>query len=243
MERKGLTEDDVLIVIDWKENGSLPLASTETGDMFWTKERKEFSIFGACVYQNVGGCVRVKKCLFATEILDHDVSMSTLMVDEVLQHHVVNLPIVKRISFWSDCGPHFRAYQFLGHVEEVWVPKYKCTIRINYFAEKHGKGVCDGLFAEITKWLGRCLKQPGIVIDTIDGFVRAMRSESESDMVVDPPSEGGVEYFWKEVESDQRPPRELQVLPPDVPDSTDILRRGSSNPRRSRGELVQLCFF
>ena len=58
------------------------------------------------------------------------------------------------ISFWSDCGNHFRSgelrYYLLNDLyESLRLP----SIKVNYFAEYHGKSEVDGHFGVLARWL------------------------------------------------------------------------------------------
>ena len=48
-ERDNLEPGHVLIVLDWKENLSLPMAVIETSSMYWTSVRVQVSCFGGVV--------------------------------------------------------------------------------------------------------------------------------------------------------------------------------------------------
>ena len=77
--------DSVVVLFDWKENLTLPLANVETGDMFWANSRKEVSVLGFAVWQYVGEAPVLQKTMVAyiSEILDHTSLISDVLIDKV----------------------------------------------------------------------------------------------------------------------------------------------------------------
>ena len=88
----------------------------------------------------------------------------------VLNNLVPNQNAVKRFSWWSDCGKHFRN-RFLAHdilVENfVDIPE----VDLQFLGEYHGKSPADGHFS----WIGTCAKNAAADwVDVPADFVQAV---------------------------------------------------------------------
>jgi len=124
-ERSDLAAGHLLIVIDWKENITLPQAHVETGGMFWTSERMPVACFGAAIYERTtdDSPVEVSYCV----VLDHTCVASGVMLGRVL--HCVRCPEkVKHASIWADCATHFMAVEFIGIAEHLLTERFHCVI-------------------------------------------------------------------------------------------------------------------
>ena len=74
----------------------------------------------------------------------------TEVIDEVVAHK----DQISTIHLWSDCGPHFRSYENLGHHYRMALDLQK-NVEVNYFAEKHGKGDVDSFSSHFMQWFKR----------------------------------------------------------------------------------------
>jgi hypothetical protein len=52
----------------------------------------------------------------------------------------------RALVYWSDVGPHFRAYKVLGGIAYDLLSQTKWDQHVNYGMEEHFKNVCDGRF-------------------------------------------------------------------------------------------------
>ena len=96
------------------------------------------------------------------------------MLDQI-KLYITCAPDMKHVTFWCDCGLHFRTYEILGYLQKNLFGVYKCSIRLCFFAEKHGKGVVDLLFAHIRRWIATALLEPKIVISDILALASVLR--------------------------------------------------------------------
>ena len=103
--RATLPESEVIVWYDWKQNITLPLARVQTADQFYGTARMEVTCFGALVQRGA-----VTKCfVYVTDIIEHSALFTAVILNEIRGE--LAFRGVDRVHFWSDCGPHFRAYE------------------------------------------------------------------------------------------------------------------------------------
>lgn len=93
----------------------------------------------------------------------------------------------KHLTVWADCGPHFRSYEFLWNLVELCQTVFE-TVDLNFFAEHHGKGRCDGAFGLQRRWVADYARHS--VIDSLDAMEKALQSGAAATMALDPPPHG-----------------------------------------------------
>jgi hypothetical protein len=194
-----------MVWYDWMANLSLPVAHVETTDQFYGTDRMGLSVFGVVIEQYHGPArgTTLKYIVLVSQILDHTALFSGVMLDRV-KEFIEDLPSVKHISFWCDCGPHFRAWEHLAYLQKSWFEVYNCVVRLNFFAEKHGKGLVDSLFGHVRRWLRTRLLTPGTLVKVVEELAAVFEKGATVDMQMDPPPHGP-EYHVRVVESAQKP--------------------------------------
>ena len=201
VELENLSQEQVLLWSDYKQNLTVPLAHTETGDMFYGASRMEMTCWGCLVFQRRGGKLTTKHIIVLSSIIEHTVLVSNLLYAEVAKH-IPDLAGVSEVLVWSDCGPHYKGYDhvagWIGEWVEASVPR---KVRLSYFGEKHGKGQVDGLFGQIEGWLKDYFKTPKRRIATIDEMETVLRSAATQAMATDPT----VQYAVVRWEPEQKP--------------------------------------
>ena len=103
-EREAPPEHHVALVMDWKENLSLPIAGVETSTMYWTSERMPLSCFGPAVYQNVGGGrgIATQYVPSVSNIMDHSCEASAATMR--LCSWSEDKKSVQHTSVWMGCA-------------------------------------------------------------------------------------------------------------------------------------------
>ena len=199
---------------DWMQNLSFPLAHVGANTMFYGTARMEVAVFGVHIVQNHGGAkgVTIKSVVAVTDIIDHTSPFAGIIMDNV-KAHVDDILNVERFEFWADCGPHFRAYEFLGYCYKEWCELFNIVIRICYFAEKHGKGVVAGVFAHVRGWIRTALATPDTLVKTMDGLVDTFQRAAEQDKLLDPT---GPTYHVMRIASDRQPAKYYRVTSPKI---------------------------
>lgn len=163
LELEYMGDKKCMIVIDFKENLRIGGGPVETKANFFTQ--KQISDLGiAVIYKNKKGYKEVSYYNYFSEILTHDSVYSADCLKELLIRE--EMKSFEDISIWSDGGNHFRSQEFLGSIFEELNIKLHKNIKMNYFAEYHGKSLVDGHFGLITKWLKECMTTN--YINTID---------------------------------------------------------------------------
>ena len=154
--RASMSPGELLVWYDWMQYVTLPLAHTQTANEFYGTARMETPVFGAYILQHIGDerGAFVKYVVVVSAELDHTALRTGQVVDE-LKKHVERIRDVKRISVWMDCGPHFRAYEHLAYWQREWFTSdgFRGEVVLNWFVEKHGKGLVDGLFGRVRGWI------------------------------------------------------------------------------------------
>lgn len=147
-----MKDHEAIIVLDFKENLKLGSGPVEVGKDFF--ERTQVSCLGCAVH--IGHTDKT----FSThyfDVLSYSLSHDGLYVREAMN---LVIPLVQQLAggtlsdlaLWMDCGPHFRCFEVL-HDLLIDVPECFAipTVRINYFAEHHGKSLVDGHFGHVSR--------------------------------------------------------------------------------------------
>jgi len=77
--------------------------------------------------------------------------MGSLLLEKVLEQLAADH--IQQVSFWSDCGAHFRSYAMMARACVRMVRKYRHSFAWNFYGERHGKGRVDGFFGLLDQWL------------------------------------------------------------------------------------------
>lgn len=205
-----LTEKQALLWSDFKQNLSVPVAQTQTSTMFYGTSRMELTCWGCIVFRKKGGDTYTKNIVVLSSIIEHSCLVSNLLYEEVSKH-IDDFQEVSEILVWSDCGPHYKAYDhvagWIGNFVEAPQPR---SVRLQYFAEKHGKGQVDGLFAQVEAWIASFLKTPGSCIASIDEMEKVLAKEAARATKLDP----RMSYCVIRWEPEHKPPAMWVLQPP-----------------------------
>jgi hypothetical protein len=154
---------------------------------------------------------------YLSDALEHDSLIASLLLNDA----VTFLPdAIQRVTLWSDCGPHYRSYQFV-YWALVALPRklhrkyeHPVEVRLNFFCEQHGKGPNDAHFAVVKGWIHQyCFR--GGVVSTLTDAKQAMDEGAAAAMELHPPPEGP-SYIQKVVDVDA-----LGAKPPAVTELAD----------------------
>ena len=94
---------------------------------------------------------------------------------------------VKQLLCWADCGTHFRSYEFLWNLAELCESTFPVT-QLNFFAEHHGKGRCDGAFGLQRRWVAEWARTH--TITSLETMREALEAGAATTMRLDPPPHG-----------------------------------------------------
>lgn len=195
-ELEFMGEKKCIVVIDFKENIRIGGGPIETKANFFTQ--KQISDLGmAVIYKNKKGYREVSYYNFFSEILTHDSVYSAECLKDLLTRD--EMSVFEDISIWSDGGNHFRSQEFLGSIFEEINIKLNKNIKMNYFAEYHGKSLVDGHFGLISKWLRESMTTD--YINTINDLIscfsnkESLRQEKALEVKTEKNSEQSKFYF------------------------------------------------
>jgi hypothetical protein len=178
----------LLVQLDFKENNSFPCGPEEGGDWFWATAREGVSTLGFFVtYVDAAGDLVEEYYLYVSQYLDHTSVYACVVLDDLLSR--LPMELFSELHLWADCGPHFRSYEFAGHLLTVVHRRHalKAT-QLNFFVEKHGKGRCDGSFGLMEKWLTDYCHEHDI--EDFLTFIAALQEGARCTMDKDPPPKG-----------------------------------------------------
>ncbi len=169
-----LPENEMVIWYDWMQSMSLPLANRETSTMWFAPSRFECSVFGACVWRKQGGMMKRTNVIIVSDILDHTSIFAKVLLKEVTKQ-LGSLAGLSKVWLFSDCGSHFRAYEHVGNVYDVFCCEHRLQTFLCFFCEKHGKGHVDSTFARFKMWYQAALQKPGTQLCTVSELVNAAK--------------------------------------------------------------------
>ena len=130
-KKQNIGEDEILILMDFKENIKLGGGPIEIGNDFYT--RQQCSVLGmAIVYRDqVTKQPRLEYLDFFSDILSHDALFASDCINKVLHlflfQKLLGQSKITKVHFWNDTGRHFQCgsifskYKSLGH--DVFCPK------------------------------------------------------------------------------------------------------------------------
>ena len=182
----GLRPNSVFIWFDFTQNITLPIASVETGDMFYGTDRMEVSCFGVHLVQSSPSGTTVKHIVLVSDIIEHGALFATTLLNR-RKDFIDDFEQVAYITMWADCGLHFRSSPFIGQVYTHWYKNMRQgALRLNWFAEKHGKGLVDTLFSTVRGWLANKQKEKDVVLKTVDDLTETLRAGASKRRQLDP---------------------------------------------------------
>lgn len=116
--------------------------------------------------------------------LSHDAHFASGALEIALRKLLELEPALAKLSFWLDCGPHFRCREFLATLlldVRAWHPQLTLVL-VNFFAEHHGKSVCDAHFSHVSRAVKEGSKRQRIncIEDIIDACKLHFRNSLDS---------------------------------------------------------------
>ena len=167
--------NEVYFHADFAENIPIPLAHSQTSDMFHGSQRKTLSIFGAYIIQRDDRrSPRKLAVVLVGDVIEKSAAYANACIRRALTF-VKGLGRLDALRFCFDSGNHFRSYES-SHLLFHEVPlQYRQRAVTHYLVEKHGKGPDDAeIFARIRMWLKEYLLQEDAFIDTEQKLVSVL---------------------------------------------------------------------
>jgi hypothetical protein len=116
----GLADFALFVQLDYKENDSVPQGPDEGGDWYWATSRLPITTLGFFTAWREHGKMKERYFYFVSSVLEHSCLFAIMCFQRVLQE--LHAERFKFMCVWTDCGPHFRAYEFAAYVLAT-VPK------------------------------------------------------------------------------------------------------------------------
>ena len=155
-EVNSLVEGKCVLVMDFKANISLGKGPEQSADVFFNApQRTVFGVVGYFKKDNV-----LYKIVFnvISSVLNHDATMVRDILQQVLQHQIFVQFNIHTVSFWMDNAPnHFRTlelYDLMLSVNDMMQHSNALKhvdVEFHFFAEYHGKSVCDQFFGLLAR--------------------------------------------------------------------------------------------
>jgi hypothetical protein len=185
-ERERMIENPIAneidIQLDFMENGTLPVGPSEAQDWFWATSRLGYTTLGFFVNQCVDGKPKESYFHYVAMILDHTALFAYTALKDLLVRLSLRSGCV--VHVWADCGPHFRAYQFLWGLCQICLEWKLNRICLHFCSEHHGKGRCDGQFGLQRRWLLEAAVE--MVIATLEDLEVALTQGATETVKSDP---------------------------------------------------------
>ena len=110
-----------------------------------------------------------------TNVVEKPWRLSAAMTEEFVSSALPASEDRKRISWWSDVGPHFRSYMFLTWVATKLMGLLRVNMDYNFGPEQHFKNQVDGMFG----WLREAIKRISKVhiLLTLDDLIKWLEEE------------------------------------------------------------------
>lgn len=163
-----------LLIIDFKENLHLNMASEETSHNYYNRpQRAYFSL--TLYYRTQQGQLNTKffDCISTT--LSKDSWWVTHALTHIFQSNAWKDMHINTATLWMDNGPHFRSHELFRFFFDC-PSKFKLKINWNFFTENHGKSICDSHFSKVSNALKTYSLQQQMVVDGTEAAMRAITS-------------------------------------------------------------------
>lgn len=143
--------DSLVLLVDYKGGTTIGRAPVERDSNIYQRSTVRLCGFVAWFDSNPVFVDHLSDCLAEDSTVSAGLLCKTLLHLAARTDTAESFARIRQISIWSDCGNHFRSKEFahaalwqvlslFPHIHEV---------RLNFFAEKHGKGECDRHFAAV----------------------------------------------------------------------------------------------
>ena len=167
---KSLTQDDCIIISDFKENLKIGGGPEETKQMFFNKE--QVSVLGFALIYWEDGLLKMDYITYLSNQLTHDSRFTGQCLTGLFQEKVKNE--FKNIYLWTDGGKHFCSKEYLCFQLQI-SKQIEGFFKHNFFAEYHGKNFVDGHFGRLSQWFKKI--EAVQKIETVDQLLVLFESE------------------------------------------------------------------
>ena len=168
--------DSIVIDIDFKQKGHLPMKPVECSGDFYA--RSAYSHLGVGLYWVENG-KRVHKHI---DYVLPSITQDAYTVVKCLEHLFSQdfMPQFTKIQFWADVGRHFQNMELGHYILIKLAKKKKADVSVHFFAEKHGKNGRDVHFGVVSNHLSyvSCCREILTVEDIVDALQELPHTEA-----------------------------------------------------------------
>lgn len=181
-----------VLLVDFKELLTLPIAQVEISEMFYATWRFEVCTFGGVLVEHAPTStadapqVETRYIPVFSSILDHTALRANQLIDVCLSLRKDHVPL-RALHIVADAGPHFRSYESIHHHLVGLPQKHGVACYCHWGVEKHMKSRCDQMFGWLNKWIARA-KRTTTCIKTLEELVAMVQRESAKQNSSDPAS-------------------------------------------------------
>ena len=165
-QKKNLKDGDVMLVMDFKENIALGKCQKETSrDFYDAPQRSIFciaSLSNKAKLNNETGLPSDERETvtsyfdYISDVLNHDSKFAFDCLNNLIDgddFSEFNVKNGNNVYLWADnAGQHFRTFEFLAEFFQLQKRYPNLKFHLNYFAEYHGKNICDSHFARLSSF-------------------------------------------------------------------------------------------
>ena len=159
-QKMALPIGSAMIVMDFKDCMKLGKATVEINRNFYdTPQRSVFTI--AVITRQAKSNVveddlRITYFTFVSETLKHDTAFVFDCLKQAQEHRRWKKLLIqsgREINIWVDNAPqHFRTFEFMYEFQAFSQKRLGSLVHLNYFAEYHGKCICDSHFSLLSRF-------------------------------------------------------------------------------------------
>ena len=134
--------DHIIMTLDYKEKGKLPLMPEEPNSLFY--QQGKYSLLGCVLHEQLGTEVQRNHIDFLLPHINQGAAVTYLVLKKFFLMHGKD----KMIHFWADAGKHFENKTVISSLLQN-----KLISSVNFFPGRHGKSECDRHFGNVTSAL------------------------------------------------------------------------------------------
>jgi hypothetical protein len=176
-----LSEGELLLVMDFKENLALDCGIQEVNRQFYNKPQRSFFGLVACYRDKNEEPLKKSHFDFVSNVLTHDTLYVTECLDKFFGSDLFTKRNFKKVFFWFDNGPHhFRTHELTAYFFRLKPRLNLDRLQWNFFVEYHGKNFCDSHFSLVSRFLRDGLRKESLTLKTEQELVTFLEAAVKS---------------------------------------------------------------
>jgi hypothetical protein len=202
---ENISENELMVVMDFKENIRLGEGPVELGRDFYTKQQCSVLGFAVVFCDQVSKQPIIEYIDFFSDILSHDALFASSCLRVVLKKYLENnnnmgQSKITKVHFWNDTGRHFQCAELAHFLLNKVSFEFGVQVTWNFFGEHHGKNIVDGHFSILSQWIKDLAKFN--FLDSMETLIRLLKDRVEVSQMVS--SNQGTNIFFEVYERVER---------------------------------------